>query len=279
MPAAPVKLPQKQSNPDQKTWLDALARIGDAVPKDRIDALVEQAAEDVRATARREGWDLSACAYGWSAGKDSQALRYVMEQAGVEECVLVISQLEVPEFLAWTTDHMPDGLEVITTALDLDWLAEHQETHLFPHGRHGSDWFRRVQHAGQRIYTDRHPDIQALMLGRRKADGNHTQGADVHGQHITRTEKWPVPRYLPIYGWSHEEVFAAIHHYEGLDLAPCYAWPRGFQVGTGPWPARQWTDSIEQGWSEIHQIDPQLVQMCVDDGRFPSAEAFAETLR
>lgn len=261
-------LPRKQSNPDQASWWQALDRIRDAIPKADIDRLVEATAEQVRHTIDRHGW--GRVAYGWSGGKDSQALRYVTELAGVTECVLVISQLEVPEFLAWSTDHMPDGLEVITTSQDLDWLAAHQSTHLFPEGRHGADWFRRVQHTGQREYQKRH-GWDALLLGRRAGDGNFTRGADEHGQHITVSRGGV--RYLPIFDWTHEQTFAAISWYEDLDLAPCYSWPRGFQVGTGPWPARQWTGGVDAGWDEIWQIDRQLVTMCAEDGRFPSAES------
>lgn len=270
-----MPLPRKQSNPDQASWIEALAGIRDEVSAEEVDRLVDVAATHTTEWAKRNGVDLSACAYGWSAGKDSQALRYVMDQVGVTECVLVISQLEVPEFLAWATDHMPDGLEVVMVDIDLDWLADHQETHLFPQGRHGSDWFRRVQHTGQRIYADRNePD--AMFLGRRSADGNSSAGSDDHGMHARTTQDWPMPRVAPIYDWSHEETFAAISHVEGLDLAPCYLWPRGFQVGTGPWPARQWTRDHDHGWSEIAEIDPRLVQMCLDDGRFPTAERWVE---
>ena len=66
-------------------------------------------------------------------------------------------------------------------------------------------------------------------------------------------------------------MLAFCHHYR-MPMAPCYRWPNGFAVGTGPWPARQWTGSVEQGWAEVWRIDPSVVRGAA--ALIPSAREF-----
>ena len=96
--------------------------------------------------------------------------------------------------------------------------------------------------------------LNIIILGRRKADGNYT---GPKGQNIY-TNKQGVTRYSPIVDWSHEEVLAVCHYFSGA-LPPTYHWPNGFVVGTGAWPARQWTGSIANGWQEVYTIDTSIV--------------------
>ena len=42
--------------------------------------------------------------------------------------------------------------------------------------------------------------------------------------------------------------------------------------GTHPWPARQWTGSIENGWHEVYDIDPGIVLAAAE--KIDSARAF-----
>ena len=73
--------------------------------------------------------------------------------------------------------------------------------------------------------------------------------------------------------WSHEEIFAALGYFEA-DLPPCYGWPRGYQVGTGPWAARQFAPSVQAAWAEVHQIDAEIVREAA--AYLPSAREFAD---
>lgn len=255
----PIARKQRSSSSE---WWDAWRRIEDLVPYARYRQLVERAVAKVR----HEAAGLSRCAYGWSGGKDSQALRIVCEAAGVGECVLVITDLEYPEFLRWATLDMPDGLEVVTTGQDLDWLCAHPDM-LFPDSAHASRWFSIVQHRGQAIY-ERERAIEALFLGRRRADGNQVPPG-------ARYRKDGVLRVLPIADWTHEEVLAACYYGE-QSLAPCYHWPRGWQVGTGAWPARQFAGSHDQAWDEVGVIDADVLAIAA--GRFPGAAAALERM-
>jgi len=241
-------LPQKQVS-SQESWLEILPRIPEMVSEDHIDRLVEHAIGEIERTV-----PIRSVGYGWSGGKDSQALRYVCEQADINECVLGISNLEYPEFLRWATDHMPWGLTIIDNGWDLGWLAAHQDM-LFPRqSAVANKWFKGVNHHAQDRWVKEY-GAAAILLGRRQKDGNYMgpKGETIYTNRIGTT------RYSPIADWSHEEVLALLAH-KNIDLPPNYFWPRGFRVGTGSWPARQWTTSDMHAWSEIQIIDPSIVR-------------------
>lgn len=263
-----MSLGRKQGISDQRRWREAAARAAETVPAPRLDELVERTVDRILAETNAGRH----VAYAWSGGKDSQVLRYVMERAGVHRCVIgMTSGLEWPAMLAWITEHMPPGCDVIAVDLDLPWLAKHPEM-LFPQGRYGPAWFRLVQHRAQRQFVRAH-GVELLALGRRRADGNYTgpAGADRY------TDRHGVTRFSPLADWTHEEVFALIAR-ERLPLPPCYDWPRGFQVGTGPWPARQWTRDWDHGFEECWQIDPDVIRQAARELP-PAAEWMSRTGR
>lgn len=234
------------------------------ISRPAITEKIERAAAEVRRFCHGKN-----AAYAWSGGKDSVALRLVAELAGVQDCVLGITDLEYPAFLAWVTAHMPDRLEVINTGQDLDWLAANPGM-LFPQDAGtAAQWFSRVQHAAQRRYY-RANALDVIMVGRRRSDGNFV-GRD--------GENWysadGVLRYSPLADWSHADVFALIDHYS-LALPPFYDWARGYRCGTHPWAARQWCKGIGHGWQEVHQIDPGIVRLAAE--RIPSAAQFLERI-
>ena len=248
---------------NNSAWLETMKRIEEIVPKSVLDAKVGQTVENIRETTRGKN-----AAFAWSGGKDSLVLERICYLAGIEECVLVISNLEYREFLVWVTDHMPRGLEVIDTGQDLEWLAAHQQM-LFPQNSNiAAQWFHIVQHRGQaRYYKERNLDM--LLLGRRRADGNYVgKGSNVY------TDGKGVTRYSPLADWSHEEILAYIHYYS-VPMPPFYYWYNGYYCGTHPWPARQWTGSIENGWKEVYSIDSSIV---TEAAQFiPSAREFLES--
>lgn len=192
-----------------------------------------------------------------------------MRLAGVEACCLSISRLEYPEFLRWVTEHMPPELVVMQTGIDHEWLRRHPRQ-LFPEtAADASVWFRVVNHRGQRDYYRDH-DLTCLALGRRRADGNYLgpAGAD---EYVNREG---VRRWAPLADWTHEEVMAVLKRFD-VELPPYVRWPRGFQVGTGSWPARQFASSREAAWDETWRIDPSVIEEAARE-RIPGAlEAIA----
>jgi hypothetical protein len=163
---------------------------------------------------------------------------------------------------------MPWGLAVERRALDLDWLASHPDM-LFPaDATTASRWFQLVQGTGVRQYCQRE-HVGVLLLGRRRADGNYLgrAGADRY------RDRTGFIRYSPLAGWTHEDLLCVLGARQ-MPLPPCYGWPRGFRVGTGAWPARQWTGGEAQGWAEVYAIDPGVVEHAAQ--LLPGAQRFLD---
>ena len=252
---------QRVSN---EAWLERLAKIEQLVTKEQLEEKVKQTvSEIVEKTHEKKA------AFAWSAGKDSLVLERLCIMAGVTSCVLVISDLEYPAFLQWVEENRPSELEIINTGQDMEWLSKHPQM-LFPqNSQTASQWFHIVQHRGQaKYYKDKELDV--LLLGRRRADGNYVgKGSNIY------TDGKGVTRYSPMADWSHEEVLAFIHYYN-VALPPIYDWNKGYQCGTHPWAARQWTGSVENGWKEVYEIDPSIVTEAA--AVIPSAKQFLDSL-
>lgn len=248
MTGRPATLGRKQAIRDQAAWRAAIASARDVWPDDRLDNLIDRTVDEVRTVTRGRR-----AALAWSGGKDSLAVEHITRLAGIDRAVLAICEMEFPEFLAWVTDHMPPGLTVYSTGQDLHWLRDHPKM-LFPQGDLGARWFSIVQHRGQERYFKEN-NLDVLILGRRRSDGNYVgpKGANIYGN------ARGIVRYSPLADWPHEAVFALIAR-EKMSLPPCYSWPRGFQVGTGSWPARQWTRDLDHGFEEVWTIDPDVVR-------------------
>lgn len=237
----------RKQNVDNAMWMQVLREIEEHVSKEELDKKIEQTVVDIQAKVGDKK-----AAFAWSGGKDSLVLEQICYMANIKECVLVISDMEYREFLAWVTDHMPECLEVLDTHQDIEWLKKHEHM-LFPqNSTTAAQWFHIVQHRGQaKYYKTRHLDI--MLLGRRKADGNYVgKGSNIY------TDGKGVTRYSPLSDWSHEEILAFIHYYK-IPLPPFYEWQNGYYCGTHPWPARQWTGSIANGWKEVYNIDKSIV--------------------
>lgn len=238
----------KKQRMTHEAFLDVFRNVERHVSRVELDDLIGQTVAEIRATCAGKR-----AAFAWSGGKDSIALEHCMKLAGVEPCVLAITDLEFPAFLQWATDNMPAGLEVVNTGQDLHWLARNPEMFFPRDAATAGRWFKVVQHTAQERYFRKHK-LDVLALGRRHQDGNFTGrgGAGIYTSD-------GITRYSPIREWRHEDVFAVVHYY-GLKLPPTYDWPRGFRVGTGPWPARQWTASFEAGLEEVWAIDPNVLR-------------------
>lgn len=259
-----MKLGRKQSIKNSD-WFEAIKEIEQTVSREEIDMLAENTILEIKTFS-----DGKRSAYAWSGGKDSIVLEKLCERAGIKDSLIGVCNLEYPAFMAWIDAHKPERCEIINTGLNLDWLAKHTEM-LFPQdSSKAARWFSLVQHKAQRSYFKSH-DLDVLILGRRRADGNFvgrgtTAYTDGHG----------VTRYSPLADWRHEDVLAYIH-YNNLPIPPIYDWKNGYLCGTHPWPARQYTGSVEDGWKEIYDIDPSIVESASE--KIESARRFLEERR
>lgn len=226
-------------------WLEAIAHIEELVPYNELQLAAKSAIADIRAVSATQR-----VAFGWSGGKDSIVLADICRRAGVTKCMFAHSNLEYPAFLKWCLENKPLGCEVINTGQDLDWLVKHPEM-LFPKGKELCRWYQIVQRKAFTEYFFRN-ELDMLLVGHRKADGN------VVGEgNVIRKNSGEV-RYAPIADWTHEMMLAYIHYFN-LELPPIYGWKNGYRCGTHPWPSRMHTDSIQQGFDEVYEIDPTIV--------------------
>lgn len=253
----------KKQSISNSEWVQAMANIENTVSKKEIDSLIDRTVEEIRRTCRGKG-----AAFGWSGGKDSIALEFVCRQAGIDQSLIGISNLEYPAFRSWIDENKPDGLEIINTGQDMNWLVKNLHM-LFPDGKRAARWFAIVQHTAQKRYFKRYkPDL--LILGRRRADGNYIgRGSNIY------ENREGITRYSPIAYWRHEDVLALIHYYQ-LKMPPIYDWPNGYKCGTHPWPARPHVGTVKDGWREIYHIDPSIVEMAAE--RIESAKNFLEEM-
>lgn len=246
-------------------WIDAFGKIEQLVSKKELDQLVEKTVKEIKKKTKGKK-----TAYAWSGGKDSLVLGEICQRTGITPCVLVISNLEYKAFIEWVEGHKPSELSIINTGQDIKWLAAHLQM-LFPQdSKFAARWFQIVQHRGQTKYY-KEQELDMLLLGRRRADGNYVGKGDniyTNGQRVTR--------YSPLSDWTHEQVLAYIHYYK-LEMPPIYEWKNGYLCGTHPWPARQWTGSVENAWEEIYEIDSSIVTEAAE--HIQSAKDFLESLK
>ena len=258
----PLRRKQSMTN---DAWIEVVNNIGSIISKAELDQAVAGILAEIQKTAKGKK-----TAFSWSAGKDSIVLSHLCEQAGIKDCVIAVCNLEYPAFLSWIMENKPEACEVINTGQDMAWLSKHPDM-VFPQDNtRWARWFSIVQHRAQTQYFKKH-NLDMLLLGRRRADGNY-----VGGPTATYTNGKGVTYYSPMAAWKHEYVLAYIFYHK-LPLPPIYDWKNGYLCGTHPWPARQWTGSIENGWREVYDIDRSIVENAAE--HIDSARSFMEGLR
>ena len=141
---------------------------------------------------------------------------------------------------------------------------------LFPDkSNKAAQWFHIVQHRGQARYYKEH-QLEILLLGRRKADGNYVGKDNIY------TNSAGITRYSPLAEWRHEDILAYIHYYD-VKLPPIYDWEKAYLCGTHPWPAIQYMETEQQGWKEIYDIDQTIVENAAQ--HFDGAREFLKAIK
>jgi 3'-phosphoadenosine 5'-phosphosulfate sulfotransferase (PAPS reductase)/FAD synthetase len=258
-----VMVLKKKQQLTQEEWVRSFKNAESDISREEAEQAVNEKVAEIKryCSGMRVG-------YCWSGGKDSIVLGYIMEKAGFKDCMLAVCNLEYPAFIRWVQRNKPEGLEVINTGQNLEWLAKHPDL-LFPKSSEGrARWFNIVQHRAQKKWFFK-GGFNVITLGRRLMDGNYV------GKNFVYEDKSGVVRYSPIADLSHEMIFAIIK-YNKLPLPPIYKWKEGFTIGTGPWPSRPLSGSINNTWKEVYDIDPEVVRG--SESYFQSARDFLISL-
>lgn len=235
----------KKKTVKNQEWVEMHKIAGTLLSREHMKRLEHDTIEEILKTTNG-----LKSAYAWSGGKDSLPLSKICEKAGINKSVLGICNLEYEIFMDWIQKNKPEGLTIVNTKQDLEWLARNPHM-LFPEtSADHMKWYSIVQHRAQREYFHKE-NLGILILGRRKKDGNFVGKNNM-------SESKGVLRYSPLSEWTHEEVSAYIQQ-ENLAMPPIYDWDNGFVQGTHPWPARQRNISIKNTWSEIYTIDKRIV--------------------
>ncbi len=241
---------KRKQNLKQEDWLKAINEVKQRLKdKSYIYSVLELArntADEIRMKTQNKN-----VAVAWSGGKDSIVLWEIAKKAEIKKVFWVRCNLEYPDMLKWVEENKPGNLIIYNTGQDMNWLIKNQDM-IFPQDAvTGAKWFKIVQHTGQEKAYKEH-NLDMILLGRRRIDGNYT------GKNGVYTNKKGITRYSPLYKWSHEDIFAFLE-INKISLPPFYYWDNGFTVGTGPWPARQWTKSVMDGWRIMFGIDKNIV--------------------
>lgn len=244
-----IFLKKKQSS-NNDDWLWAMSHIEELISEKEVDAAVDEAVREIVDTCKYKN-----VAYGWSGGKDSIALQYICEKAGISKSFFGHSELDFPAFSEWCAHNMPDGCEVIETPRTYKFLQEHPSC-LFPNHSDrdaGQTMFIYGPRFSFRKWFELHPETDFIMVGHRIKDGNFI--GDSNG---FMRNNHGVLRWSPIRHWPHEIILGIIH-YKGMSLPPNYGYWNGFVNGTHCWNDTVGIDTIEQGWDYINEIDRSII--------------------
>lgn len=226
-------------------WMDAVERIEEFISPEEVEIFAAQAAERIRKACAGKK-----VAYAWSGGKDSIVLADILEKQDVSEGYFAYCDLDYPEFIRWVNANKPDGVKMMHTGYDLEWLAKHQEL-IFATGLVGQRW-HQISQKGPFTEMFFGNGLDILILGHRIIDGN------VCGTEGFIRKKSGEVRFNPLYDWPHEAILGYIH-YNNIPLPPVYKWKDGYIQGTHAWPERDYCDTLDQGYREVYDIDPAII--------------------
>jgi len=227
--------------------------------------LVEKAILDIRRVSKGKK-----VGYAWSGGKDSLALQYICERAGINLCVIGVSlPIELKSFIQWVERYKPLQLEVYDAGIGLDYLVEHPQM-LFPYDSSIiAKWYALIHHKAQDWFNKKH-NLDLICLGRRVLDGNYIgKGTNIYNN------KEGITRYSPIAYWTHEQVMAVIHYFMNRNIPPIYNNPDGWIKSTGVWPMQ--CSGTEEGWNYYYQVDKSVVEFAAT--KIQSAKDFLNNIK
>lgn len=242
------RLGMKQSS-NNDDWLDVYYHIEDYVSKEEVKEAAERTINEIKRTT----FNYHNPIFAYSGGKDSIVLADLCDKADIHVGVMSITEMEYPAFNKWLEVNCPNGVHLVSTKQNLDWLAKHQDR--FLPRKEDVDKQSPINIGVQHDFYDKY-GADVILLGRRKADGNYVgRGGNFYTDSTGRN------KYNPISEWPHELLLGYIRYY-GLNMPPIYDWADGFIQGTHPWFYReiQKGATFESTLQEIVKIDPNILK-------------------
>lgn len=191
------------------------------------------------------------CGYAYSGGKDSVVLSILCNKIGIYDGICAISSLFFDKSIEHIKSTLPQGLTLVDTGQDMQWLFENQEQYLFSDDMF--QWYKIGHLQAQKEFHQEH-DLDLMLKGKRRQDGNNI------GTDLIRTNSRTGNEYNPIRDWTHEEVIAYMR-YHGKTLSEFYWTEYGFHFGDVEWPSMnlQKGMSVYDMWDYIYSFQPSAV--------------------
>ena len=204
----------------QEDWVNVYNNISSYISREEIEEKINKTVERIKDVVKDKK-----VAYAWSGGKDSIALQIIMEKLNIKNGICAISKdMEYTDFMEFLTKNTPVGVKIIEREIKAEFLNKHPEL-IFPKNKKDlSVWYKIVQHKVQNDYFKEN-NLNLLILGRRKQDGNYT------GENGVYTKKDGMTIFSPLYDWKHEDILAVIHYFDKI-LPNFYFKDNGFNEGT-----------------------------------------------
>lgn len=251
-------LGRKQSSKNSE-WVQAFRHIEELISPEEVNEFADGALSEIRRAAAGKR-----AAYAYSGGKDSIVLADLCRRAGIRTGYFAYCDLDYPAFVAWVRENKPEGVVMMHTGIDLDWLQRHQDL-IFAEGPLGQRWHQISQRGPfTRMFFENRLDL--LLVGHRVIDGNNC-GPDGYIR-----KKTGEVRFSPLRAWPHEALLGYIR-YNALPLPPIYGWKDGWIQGTHAWPEREFCSrDVMKGYREVYEIDPSIIRRAAE--KLPGARTF-----
>lgn len=234
-------LKKRKVNPESH-WLEVWENIDKIISRDHIKRLTFDTVDElITSTAGKK------VAYGWSGGKDALVLEKICDMSGIQDRLLIKTDLEYHDFLDFLNERIDDRTTVVTTRHDIEWLSKNPEN-LFPFDRkYVGDYMVELRRQMEKHFFNN--NLDQFIIGLRIADGNNVPSRIIENKN-------GYTKNSPIKDWTHEELLAFIYYHD-IELPKIYSYERTFNNSTGPYykMIRKKGEPIENKWDYLYRHD------------------------
>lgn len=237
----------------QEEWMYVWNNYAKIKSRQEIEDLIKKTVDEIKIICKGKN-----TAYAWSGGKDSIALQIVCEDAGIKQGFCSYNMLFFSESIAFFKEYCPQGIVLLDSGEDYNWLANNPK-YLFNPG--SNDWSVITHLRHQKVYSKK-KNIDLMLMGKRSQDGNWVP------KNLINVGANGVPIYCPIRNWTHEDVICAIR-YRGKKLSSFYFRDGGgFHYGDTKFPliGPMQGETIPEVWNRVYKLEPLHVLKSAEAG-------------